>query len=1063
MLVLLSQWGRLYAESPDGTQQPQYKLLKDQYGYELIWRERKSNEWPQVELIVLSQGADRPRGGPWIYNWVARRDPVFLVSGDLPRVALMRNYRLPDLNPPFFKLGDLRIALTIGGHRYWLDEIDHVQTQFFAWGTVHCVRLGEPQIQATLTATLAGERGIAIELQLETVEPRSTPVQVELCYGGLAAVGSDLSASSYFPLDPLERAGDLVEITPAGGRIQQVLDVNTPSNPSTGVVHTAVEVLFDPPGKVSKADAEGPFIVSRHELALTSKPVKLEVLAFDRDDTGHENIPKSEAKAFGDYLQASQEFYQRILNQAKINTPDPLLNAGLQAAVVNLEYTYQVPGWLEGLQKWNSYIVNNYQISAAIALGQLDRAREALLFFGDIPQGPSPNRKSDGELFLSGTHQNDEGLPYFILQLYRYWQATGDEKTLDRLWAATSRNLEGMRKRRDPEVNQLLNWHSSANMFLYQADHLSLPGDAYTPTIFIAHDIALMSKMAAARGEVENSRRWFREAQYMVEETQRRLWDAPEGRYRAAIDTQGQVMEASFYTDYVLPMLSPELDVDQACAWVSLRTLDRKLWVEKDLMRCGDYKPPMFGNDQVMPLQMAEAAEAYFRAGRADSGVRLLHGVARAATVLTDSPGSFPERMSDSGFGQRDYGFGNPAGSFVRGVIAGLFGFERTRTQETLTWQPCIPQDWPTASLKIDGVGMEINGRIGDRTYTLDLRDAPQAVKLIVPLFGRKISQVTGPTGAALQYQRVPHPGGDFLMVNLPAAQRHTVRVQTEQVQVEWNPPKQVKGGQILKWKLPLENLKLIDPQQAFEHFKIEGKTLTGNLNPGQGLRSLLFEDRICQTMHAVELDFGSAVIEASKTLTGIREALFLDPHFNASSINGRTLWSWGEHKIDLTSKIVGQTGNRVMVGQIPFQVRTAGTNLVKLEIGDLTGENDLQFISEIPRSISLPIGKKIKGIEILNVAEFKTRLTGMRVGELVLCYGDGYRDVKPLVFGDNVDSMIKPFATNTIWDKSAGISFENPSVMSFSADTTREVERVEIHLTSADGTMAMLAINAVH
>src|ERR1035437_6521065 len=207
-ILLLCPYGWVHAEGPAGTPQPQYRLLENQYGYELIWRARKTNEWPQLELILLSQGADRPRGGPWIYNWVARRDPIFLVSGDLPRIAMLRNYRLPDLNPPFFKLGDLRIGLTLGGHRYWLDEIDHIQSQFYAWGTVHRVRLGvHPQVQATLTATLAGARGIAVELQLETSEPGSAPVQVELWYGGLAAGNSDLAASAYLPLDPLERSG----------------------------------------------------------------------------------------------------------------------------------------------------------------------------------------------------------------------------------------------------------------------------------------------------------------------------------------------------------------------------------------------------------------------------------------------------------------------------------------------------------------------------------------------------------------------------------------------------------------------------------------------------------------------------------------------------------------------------------------------------------------------------------------------------------------------------------------------------------------------------------------
>ena len=64
----------------------------------------------------------RSLNGPWKFNWVARRDPVFLVSGDLPCYSLAVTPRIASTNPPFHKLGDLRVQVTCGSASLWLDE-----------------------------------------------------------------------------------------------------------------------------------------------------------------------------------------------------------------------------------------------------------------------------------------------------------------------------------------------------------------------------------------------------------------------------------------------------------------------------------------------------------------------------------------------------------------------------------------------------------------------------------------------------------------------------------------------------------------------------------------------------------------------------------------------------------------------------------------------------------------------------------------------------------------------------------------------------------------------------
>ncbi len=385
--------------------------------------------------------------------------------------------------------------------------------------------------------------------------------------------------------------------------------------------------------------------------------------------------PDYQIDRFDEYVRESQDYYKALLDQVEIHTPDKVLDAGFYASVVNMDYVYEAPAWLEGVHWWNAWWCNNFQISAAISLGQLDRARDALKMSRAMPIGPAGVTNADG----SPSGSFEDGLPYYIQELYRYWLATGDMDTLNKVWEPTVANLGKWLENRDPDGNKLTNFHLGCNAFLYQADHLSLPGDAFSPSVMICDCVDKMAEMAEARGNNGQAAGWRRHADYMRSEILRRLWQPDRGKFVGTIDTQGMPMEENYYTDFVFPELYSSLPPEYS--WISLKTLDHTLWSGDHLMRVGNFKPSVFANDTVMPTQMAEAAEAYFRAGRSQAGYKLLYGTALGVTTYTDSPGSFPERMSYTGFGQPDYAFGNPAGSFARAVVAGLFGLERASAE----------------------------------------------------------------------------------------------------------------------------------------------------------------------------------------------------------------------------------------------------------------------------------------------------------------------------------------------------------------------------------------------
>ena len=81
-----------------------------------------------------------------------RRDPVALVSGDLPRFALLDYQRIASASPTPFLLGDVRIRVKTAEKTIWLDEHGSVETHYFPWGTKHHIELD----CMTLTAQALG-------------------------------------------------------------------------------------------------------------------------------------------------------------------------------------------------------------------------------------------------------------------------------------------------------------------------------------------------------------------------------------------------------------------------------------------------------------------------------------------------------------------------------------------------------------------------------------------------------------------------------------------------------------------------------------------------------------------------------------------------------------------------------------------------------------------------------------------------------------------------------------------------------------------------------------------
>ena len=328
-------------------------------------------------------------------------------------------------------------------------------------------------------------------------------------------------------------------------------------------------------------------------------------------------------------IQEASEYYEKLLSGISISTPSKLLDSGFLTGILNLDYDYTGKLWLEGVHWWSSFWPMNYQISAAISLGQLQRARGALDFLGSLECGPCPVLTASEKPYLNhiGVYNLgiEEGLPYYLYQLIQYFRNTGDRELIQKLWDKIKTSIKTLFENRDTSGSGLLDWHFGCNGFLYQADHLAMPGDAASPSIMVSGILEKLSEIATEIGKAEEAEKWKELSQDMKEKLLAYMWNKSEGVFYNHIDYQSVKHRALYYTDMVFPVLYSSFPEE-----IKLKSLenlcDRLIYETEDarlLMRVGELKPSIFGNDTVMPVQISEAARGFFEIGSNEIGTNL--------------------------------------------------------------------------------------------------------------------------------------------------------------------------------------------------------------------------------------------------------------------------------------------------------------------------------------------------------------------------------------------------------------------------------------------------------
>ena len=1083
------------------------------------------------------------------FNWAVRRGDLLLVSGDFPRFAFLTRRREPRNDPLPLKIGDGRLRLeTDQGVFRWEDASSIIAT-FHPTYIEHVVRWAKlPGVAGHLRVGLTGGNGAVALASIKVEAGASFTGFLDLDFGGISTHGRTFSAA-YFPPDSPDDPRTAVTISEDGGVL------------SCPDYQERVAFRFEGHPKLEPANGR---ISAKWPVNLAAEGYFEAGSTWELSSVPTELSPPSPVTAAFTKIEADDA---ALLAKTVATTPDLAIGRGLDAAVLTLETCWDRNAWLEGVHWWSCYWTNNYQISAAVALGQWDRARRALEFFLD-DQGDCPARLADGSWGHEAL-QCDYGLPFWLHELAAYVDATGDRALVLKMRPNVEKCIASMLANRESEPGGLFHWSKGANSTVYQADHLGWPGEATSVSFLAARSLRDWGRLCQEAGDPQAGAAWTEKADHLDQLARGRLWDEERGCFFSHRDDEGHTFHNHYYSDHVYPVLyGTILSVPEAAG--VLEVLRQELFYETPskrlLMRVGTYLPPVFGTSNVMPTQTAETAMAFERLGQSETAARLLHAVALGATLDTEAPGSFPERFNDLGTGEANFGFGNPSGSYAAAVINGLFGVALIQGGDACQWNPGFPNDWPSAHLRLPWVDLgysQSSTPEGMETRKYDYASAqPRQLQFRVFLPVAEAYHVAIDQSEAA-FTLAPGLGGTWLTLAAYPTQKTSIKISFTPHPVNAAGPDVVTAGVPASWRITEGPVTLDDPASALTGVQINGGKVTGTPRPPvEGLET---HKTIYATLKSpstivpiaftvvppVALVSADLVVEAADSdSASLRLKLRLAPgERNPANLivdlggNHSVLPWYGEEDISLD--VTPPRSGRVLAA-IPLQLRVrlelpngsismdrqvvvtphgadaaveaalrAGrasqANPVSLEglpqastlcvtfPWRYTPEFDLQlrthaekgFESEgelfpvradrdsfclvdggisdfrtrlplpstVPKSMVIPVDRRICAISMLFASEMEMRLSDSRVGEIRFTYSQGGDEIVPLVADANFDALrghsapeCSPIQITHDGDKL--------NVLRLPCDGTRKLDHITVTMRERDARLALIALH---
>lgn len=770
------------------------------------------------------------------------------------------------------------------------------------------------------------------------------------------------------------------------------------------------------------------------------------------------------AARFAGYEEARRALAGRI----RIATPDPYLNPLGGALAVAADGIWGTEGvWLHGAVGWRMPLNGWRAAYTGDALGWHDRAREHFDNYAasQVTNVPCtrPHPAQDTLLALArsakewGTPHYSNGYicrnPRRDNQMHHYdmnlcyvdellWHLcwTGDLDYARRIWPVLTLHLDWEKRNFDPDNDGLYDAYAC----IWASDALYYNSGAVTHSSAYNYRANRLAALIAEKIGLDPAP-YRTEADKILAALNARLWMSDRGHWAEFQDFMGH---RRLHTHAGVWTIYHALDSNVATpfqAYLATRYVDRRIphipivtsaealntsagpgWARRvaeagaDINRAGyatvsttDWLPYSWSINNVAFAEVMHTALAYFQAGRAEAGFKLLKSSVLDGMYLGESPGNFGQiSFYDAARGECYRDFGDPIGVASRVLVQGLYGILPDALNGRLLIRPGFPKAWESASLHTPDIDFDFRTEKGKTVsgkrkntgesrkasrersiYTLTHRlPAVRTLTLQIPARRSQVARLTV-NGRTATWQPVADAiGHPQLAVTLPAdcAMEQVVCVEWKgdtitppSPEAEFSASRIRQEGPVkflamrqgeMQWWAPLEHASAPDAEES-EFAAARASASLGDVD----------------TARCLPIDMDRAF---NARVTDIFRNKYLSPRSPYTTLQ-LPLQGIGEWCHPLKSADINDSGLRTSVRDgvlqtkpgIPFRTPAEGRNIAFTSLWD-----------NYPDSLSVPLSGRASAAYLLMAGSTNHTQCHIANGIVYVCYKDGTRDHLALV-----------------------------------------------------------------
>lgn len=483
----------------------------------------------------------------------------------------------------------------------------------------------------------------------------------------------------------------------------------------------------------------------------------------------------SASKSFED----AKLYFKELSSRVQFTTPDPWLNTLGGALVLAADGCWDGETWLHGaigwrmplagwragylgdVMGWNERAISHFDAYAA------SQVTDKPAIYSGARQDSALNmaraeKKWGTEMYSNGyicrnpnrnnqMHHYDMNLNYMD-ELLWHFQYDADTAYMRKMWPVLQRHLAWEKLNFDSDNDHLYDaycciWASDA---LFYSDGAVTHSSAYNYrgnllaariAEIIGEDATPYKREAEAIRNAMNTRLWVKGAlphwaEYQESMGNRRLHpDAALWSVYTPVDcgvgTPEQVYQATRYVTAHNPHIPVQIDLARTNKAYSefVSQLDN----DYAIISTSDWMPYSWSINNVASAEIMHTALAYFEAGNATEGYKLLKSNVMDQMYLGQSPGNFGQiNYYDAARGECYRDFGDNVGISSRALVQGLFGIIPQALDGKCVIRPGFPLSWDNVEVKTPYLSYKYNKVSATKAVLHISQNFRQPLQLIV-------------------------------------------------------------------------------------------------------------------------------------------------------------------------------------------------------------------------------------------------------------------------------------------------------------------------------------------